>query len=74
MPNLYDITADPLGLSKLANIRNTTSYLAKYGQGRFDQPQSLNDFERLIKEYGYKGLLDPTKAVVFDPTRVRQVR
>jgi hypothetical protein len=74
LPNLYDITADPLGLSKLANIRNTTSYLAKYGQGRFDQPQSLNDFERLIKEYGYKGLLDPTKAVVFDPTRVRQVR
>lgn len=74
LPNLYDITADPLGLSKLANIRNTTSYLAKYGQGRFDKPQSLNDFERLIKEYGYKGLLDPTKAVVFDPTRVRQVR
>lgn len=74
LPNLYDITADPLGLSKLANIRNTTSYLAKYGQGRFDQPQSLNDFERLIKEYGYKGLLDPTKAVVFDPTKVRQVR
>ena len=74
LPNLYDITSDPLGLSKLANVRNTTSYLAKYGQGRFDQPQAVTDFERLIKEYGYKGLLDPTKAVVFDPTKVQQVR
>jgi hypothetical protein len=74
LPNLYDITADPLGFSNLSRVRNTTSYLSKYGQGRFDQPQYLTDLERLAKEYGYKGLLDPTKAVVFDPTRVRQVR
>jgi hypothetical protein len=74
LPNLYDITADPLGFSNLSRIRNTTSYLSKYGQGRFDQPQYLTDLERLAKEYGYKGLLDPTKAVVFDPARVRQVR
>jgi hypothetical protein len=74
LPNLYDITADPLGFSNLSRVRNTTSYLSKYGQGRFDQPQYLTDLERLAKEYGYKGLLDPTKAVVFDPTRVRQIR
>lgn len=74
LPNLYDITADPLGFSNLSKVRNTTSYLSKYGQGRFDQQQYLTDLERLAKEYGYKGILDPTKAVVFDPTRVRQVR
>lgn len=74
LPNLYDITADPLSLNKLANIRNRTSWAAKYGQGRFDQPQSLTDLERLTKEYGYGGLLDPTKAVIWNPTQVQQVR
>jgi hypothetical protein len=74
LPNMYDITADPLGFNKLANIRNTTSYLAKYGQGRVNREQSLTDLERLVKEYGYKGLLDPTKGIVFDPVPVRQVR
>jgi hypothetical protein len=74
LPNLYNITADPLGFSNLSKVRNTTSYLSKYGQGRFDQQQYLTDLERLAKEYGYKGILDPTKAVVFDPTKVRQVR
>jgi hypothetical protein len=74
LPNLYDITADPLKLGQLANIRNITSYAAKYGQGRRDEPQMLTDLERLTKEYGYGGLLDPTKAVIWNPTQVQQVR
>jgi len=74
LPNLYDITADPLRLGQLANIRNMTSYAAKYGQGRRDEAQMLTDLERLTKEYGYGGLLDPTKAVIWNPTRVQQVR
>lgn len=74
LPNLYDITADPLRLGQLADIRNRTSWASKYGQGRFDAPQSLTDLERLTKEYGYGGLLDPTKAVIWNPTRVQQVR
>jgi hypothetical protein len=74
LPNLYDINADPLGLSPLSTVRNTTSYLSKYGQGSFNQPQYLNDLERMVKEYGYKGLIDANKAIVFDPTQVRQVR
>lgn len=74
LQNLYDINADPLGLRNLSNVRNTTSYTAKYGQGRFDNPQYLTDLERLTKEYGYRGLLDPNKAIVWDPTQVRQVR
>jgi hypothetical protein len=74
LPNLYDITADPLRLGQLANVRNMTSWASKYGQGRFDAPQSLTDLERLTKEYGYSGLLDPTKAVIWNPTRVRQVK
>lgn len=74
LPNLYDITADPLSLGRLANIRNVTSYSAKYGQGRRDEPQMLTDLERLTKEYGYGGLLDPSKAIVWNPTAVRQVK
>jgi len=74
LPNLYDITADPLNLRGLANIRNMTSWAAKYGQGRQDQAQMLTDLERLTKEYGYGGLLDPTKAVIWNPTQVQQVR
>jgi hypothetical protein len=74
LPNLYDITTDPLRLGQLANIRNMTSWAAKYGQGRMDAPQSLTDLERLTKEYGYTGLLDPTKAVIWNPAQVQQVR
>ena len=74
LPNLYNITTDPLGLKPLANVRNTTSWAAKYGQGRQDQAQMLTDLERLTKEYGYGGLLDPTKAIIWNPTKVQQVR
>lgn len=71
VPGLYDIGADPEKLSLLSTVRNTTSYLSPYNKGLLDQKQSLTDLERLAKEYGYRGLLDPNKAILFRPTPVR---
>jgi hypothetical protein len=71
VPGLYDITKDPEQLGLLAATRNTTSYLSPYNRGLLDPQQSLTDLERLTREYGYRGLLDPTKAILFNPTPVR---
>jgi len=71
VPGLYDITKDPEQLGLLAAARNTTSYLSPYNKGLLDPQQSLTDLERLTREYGYRGLLDPTKAILFNPTPVR---
>lgn len=71
VPGLYDITKDPEQLGLLAAARNTTSYLSPYNRGLLDPQQSLTDLERLTREYGYRGLLDPTKAILFNPTPVR---
>lgn len=71
--NLYDITNDPEKLALLARIRNTGSYLTPYG-GILNQPQMLTDLERLSAQYGYAGLLDPQKAVLFAPQPVTRVR
>lgn len=73
VPNLYDITTDPEKLALLARVRNTGSYLTPYG-GILDQPQMLTDLERLTAQYGYGGLLDPQKAVLFKPQSVTRVR
>ena len=71
VPGLYDITKDPEQLGLLAAARNTTSFLSPYNKGLLDPQQSLTDLERLTREYGYRGLLDPTKAILFNPTPVR---
>ena len=71
--NLYDITNDPEKLALLARVRNTGSYLTPYG-GILNQPQMLTDLERLSTQYGYAGLLDPQKAVLFAPQPVTRVR
>jgi hypothetical protein len=71
--NLYDITPDPEKLALLARVRNTGSYLTPYG-GILDQAQMLTDLERLTKQYGYSGLLDPQKAVLFSPQPVTRIR
>jgi hypothetical protein len=70
---LYDITPDPERLALLAQIRNTGSYLTPYG-GILDQAQMLTDLERLTKQYGYSGLLDPQKAVLFSPQPVTRIK
>ena len=71
--NLYDITSDPEKLAMLARIKNTGSYLGSYG-GITDEMQMLTDLERLVTQYGYQGLLDPQKAVLFSPQPVTRIR
>jgi hypothetical protein len=68
---LYDPAIDPEMLGLLSTVRNTTSYLSPYNKGLLDPQQRLTDLERLTREYGYRGLLDPTKAILFNPTPVR---
>lgn len=70
---LYDIGQDPEKLALLSKTRNTGSYLTSYG-GIENQPQQLTDLERLAMQYGYRGLLDPTKAILFKQTPVMRVR
>jgi arginyl-tRNA synthetase len=71
-PGFINIRLEAASAGTLA--KKIVDQASKYGQGRFDAPQSLTDLERLTKEYGYSGLLDPTKAVIWNPTRVRQVK
>lgn len=71
VPGLYDINADLEKLGLLSTVRNTTSNLSPYNRGLLDPQQRLTDLERLTKEYGYSGLLDPNKAVLFNRTLLR---
>jgi hypothetical protein len=69
--NLYDRSADLEKLNLLSTVRNTQSNLSPYNRGLLDSQQKLTDLERLTKEYGYSGLLDPDKAVLFNRTPLR---
>ena len=72
--NLYDVSADPLGLGVLAKEANRTPYTASANQGLVYNADS--DLERMIKEHGYSGALYPdnTKpsAIMFNPMDVQK--
>jgi hypothetical protein len=74
--NLYDADKDPLNLKKLANVKNTESYLSKINRGVLDADAATNDFERMIYERGYSGLVTGSAkdrvAVAFDPVPVQR--
>ena len=73
--NLYDITKDPLGFRPLAREANRVPYTAKYNQGMTYPLQEANDYERLVKEYGYEGMINPNASkpmgIMFKPTPVQ---
>jgi hypothetical protein len=73
--NLYDITKDPLGFRPLAREANRVPYTAKYNQGMTYPLQEANDYERLVKEYGYEGMINPNASkpmgIMFQPTPVQ---
>ena len=73
--NLYDITKDPLGFRPLAREANRVPYTAKYNQGITYPLQEANDYERLVKEYGYEGMINPNASkpmgIMFRPTPVQ---
>ena len=73
--NLYDITKDPLGFRSLARESNRTPFTAKYNAGITHPLQEANDYERLVKEYGYEGMINPNAGkpmgIMFKPTPVQ---
>ena len=74
--NLYNMRRDPAKLGVLADVVNTTSPLAQMNPGAIDDFQRANDFERLMRAYGYSGYYSPEQkvATVFEPTRVKLAR
>lgn len=76
--SLYDINADPLRFKALARESNRTPFTAKYNAGIRSQDQELTDAERMIREYGYEGYINPatTKpaAVLYAPKQVERRR
>ena len=71
--NLYNMRRDPAKLGILADVVNTTSPMAQMNPGAIDATQRANDFERLMRAYGYAGYYSPEArvATVFEPTRVK---
>jgi hypothetical protein len=71
--NLYNMRRDPAKLGILADVVNTTSPLARMNPGSIDDFQRANDFERLMRAYGYSGYFSPEAkvATVFEPMNVR---
>jgi hypothetical protein len=58
----------------LARHYNTTPMSAPYNKGVADPVSAANDVERLAKEYGYTGVINPNTqkpmAAVFSPLSV----
>lgn len=57
--SLYDITKDPLLFRDLARESNRTPFTSRVNAGVRSPLQEANDYERLIKEYGYEGMINP---------------
>jgi hypothetical protein len=72
--SLYDITQDPLDFSLLAREANRTPFTARANAGVTYPLQEANDYERLVKEYGYEGMINPNATkpmgIMFEPTKV----
>ena len=73
--NLYDITKDPLDFRALARESNRTPFTSKVNAGVTSPLQEANDYERLVKEYGYEGMMNPNASkpmgIMFKPTAVQ---
>ena len=76
--SLYDITDDPLRFRPLAREANRTPFTSKYNAGMRAPEQELTDMERMIREYGYEGYINPKSskpaAVVYTPKQVERRR
>jgi hypothetical protein len=76
--SLYDITKDPLRFRPLARESNRTPFTSKYNAGMRSPDQELTDMERMIREYGYEGYINPQAskpaAVVYTPKQVERRR
>ena len=71
--SLYDVSEDPLGFRVLAQEANRTPWTAIANKGMPSPSQAQTDVERLIKEYGYEGMVNPPMGmgITFKPTPVQ---
>jgi hypothetical protein len=72
--NLYDVMEDPVNLRTLAAEANRTPYTSPYNKGLVDPGQAMTDVERMVREYGYEGMVNPQQrtAIMFNPTPVQR--
>ncbi|CAB4121961.1 hypothetical protein UFOVP20_32 [uncultured Caudovirales phage] len=69
LKNLYDPTKDPEKLVSMASMYNKH-------HGIVDESAKANDWERMIKEAGYSGYVNPysNTAIMFEPQQVSKVK
>ena len=72
--SLYDVSKDPLKFRALAEESYRFPYTGNINPGATDRPQAQTDVERMIKEYGYEGMLSPNQgmAITFGKTPVKK--
>lgn len=67
MTNLYDVSADPDRLRRLA--RNYNQY-----QGIVDDVAATNAVERMSNQAGYEGIITPNGIISFEPQVVKRIK
>jgi len=74
--NLYNMASDPQKLYSLARISNLSSPLSNFNPNSVPKDQIMNDFEKLVRTYGYSGYAQPDQAypiaAMFDPVQVQR--
>jgi hypothetical protein len=69
---LYNLSTDPLAFNPLAIEANRVPWTSQVNRGIVRAPQAESDVERMIKEYGYSGMVNPDlgMAILYNPTPV----
>jgi hypothetical protein len=75
LKNVYDLSADPLGIRAKYREQFTTPQDARINPGRIDWPSVMNETERFLRGQGYGGYMTPQgnmpAAVMFGSVPVR---
>jgi hypothetical protein len=72
--DLYNLAEDPLSFRALASESLRSPFTSKANPGMVDPMEATTAAERLVKEYGYPGYMNPEfgAATVFQPLEVRR--
>ncbi|MEY3670180.1 MAG: hypothetical protein RL258_1576, partial [Pseudomonadota bacterium] len=72
--DLYNIEEDPLSFRALASESLRSPFTSKANPGMVDPMEATTAAERLVKEYGYPGYMNPEfgAATVFQPLEVQR--
>lgn len=74
--SLYDVMADPMKFRMLAAEANRVPFTSQANKGLTDPFQSFTDVERMVKEYGYEGMMNPEQgtAILYRQTPVQRFK